>query len=339
MSDLTVKVISWNMGKSISKISDWVEELEKWNVLSTDVDILFVTVQEASSGIGCAFATALKAKMGTNYKLWYEGEGTLIPFWNFHVFGYLFVKNTVEVVKAPHDNATDSVCIYKKKYGVSACTKPSVGVGIIVSKGGKQHKLIFVGSHLPMNDKDTENGSFGFKERIDAINTIKQDVIDDITKSLGGYDAIFWAGDLNFRVQTDGIEQLDQLLKGDALSGFREHPRSFNETCRYLEYDGVSNYDEFITKRITKNGYDAKRKPSYCDRIIFKGSFEPIEYLTWPTPKDSYPLSIAYSDHEPIILKGVLRESLNMTGGSNYKMKYYKYKAKYLKLKNKKLKF
>jgi hypothetical protein len=341
MTDLTVKIISWNMGKSISKISDWVKELEKWDILSTDVDILFITIQEASSGMGCTFAAALKAKMGPNYKLWYEGEGTWIPFQNFHVFGYLFIKSTVDVIKPPHDNAIDSVCVYKKMYGISACTKPSVGAGIIVSKGGKTHKLIFVGSHLPINPKDVENGSLGLKDRVEAIKTIKKEIIDDIDKSLGGYDVIFWAGDLNFRVQTDGVEQLDQLLKDGELGGFREHVRAFNETCRYLEYDGVSNYDEFVAKRISKNGYDDKRKPSYCDRIIFKGSFEPTEYSTWPRSGDKYPLSIAYSDHEPVILKGIIPKTsvISMVGGSNYEMKYYKYKAKYMRLKNKKLKF
>ena len=196
MADISVRVISWNMGKSIKKISDWNKELQEWSILSNDVDILFITVQEASSTVGHEFANALKSKLGSDYTMISDNEGTWIPFQNFHVFGYLFINKNINIINLPIDNknnAIDSVCIRKKMFGFSMCTKPSVGLGVIVSKNNKQYKLIFVGSHLPVNVKDKDNNSYGFNERIEAMKLIKKEVIDDLIKLLNGYDTIFWA--------------------------------------------------------------------------------------------------------------------------------------------------
>jgi len=125
------------------------------------------------------------------------------------VFGYLFVKKSIKVARSS-GNTQNSVCIYKRMYGISACTKPSVGIGIIVAKENKQHKLIFIGSHLPIDTKDKE--TLGNLDRIDAIKIINDDVILPITKELDGCDTVFWAGDMNFRM-IDDVDQLDQLFK------------------------------------------------------------------------------------------------------------------------------
>ena len=325
MTTVSIKTISWNMGESINKIDDWDNELKQWDVINSGEDIIFITLQEASDEIGnTAFFQALNKKL-ENYTIYQDSEGSIIPTMTFHVFGFICIKDGVKVNRIPYvgtDNqSVSSTCIYK--YYV--CTKPSQGFGLIVN--GK--KIIFVGSHFPVNTSDKI--TYGLQERVDAIKKVKYEVINNISNSLGGVDTIIWAGDMNFRIQTDGTEQLDTLLKGSTeLKEYSEFTKNFQPTCRFKEFDDNIDYKKFIKDR----KYDNKRIPSYCDRIIYKGDFTPTKYYSYPIDKSSYPKSIAYSDHEPVVLEGYI--STSMKGGSmsrHYKHKYYKYKSKYLSLK------
>ena len=344
MSELKIKIITWNIGKSIKEIKSWNDELQKWTIINEDSDIIFITIQEASKEVGSkGFPNALKNKL-KNYTIYFEGEGTIMPGQDFYVYGYLCVKNSlikqIEIPPVPNnipDKTIDAVCIRKK----GACTKPTLGFGIKIS--GK--KLVFICSHLPVDTTDKEYGSFGYNDRVQAMKTIQKEVIDDVSNSIGNnIDNIFWAGDLNFRVQIDEsgkptFEQLDQLVsKHEVLLNFKEHTKNnIKKTCRYLEYDGKSDYSQFVLNRQNGHSYDPKRTPSYCDRILYKGNFTPKQYYSWPpTPiinLDQYPKSIAFSDHEPVVLEGSI--ITGQSGGNDYyKFKYYKYKSKYLHLKN-----
>ncbi|KHJ84054.1 endonuclease/exonuclease/phosphatase family protein, partial [Oesophagostomum dentatum] len=86
--------------------------------------------------------------------------------------------------------------------------------------------------------------------------------------------AVFWLGDLNFRVEGDPdevsakikakkekelLDTDDQLKRAirenDAFVGFQEQPIGFSPTYRF--YVGSTEYD-------------LKRTPSWCDRVLFK---------------------------------------------------------------------
>lgn len=222
------------------------------------------------------------------------------------------------------------VCIYKN----GSCTKPSVGFGTII----KGQKIIFVGSHLPINPKEK---SLGYDDRVKAMKKIKTEVIDNIAKTIGGANTIFWGGDMNFRI-IDKKEQLSELLANDKTSlGFGEHDFTpviknntnernsiLNTTCRLIE---LTKNDYSITKSI-KRIHDTKRSPSYCDRILFQGNFEPSSYKSWPDKDTSvYPESIAYSDHEPVVLEGNIIINTNISNAGMYKIN----KSAYLRIKNK----
>jgi hypothetical protein len=326
MSTVSIKVISWNMGESINKIENWDNELEQWDVINNGEDIIFITLQEATDEIGRnVFFQALNKKL-KNYTIYQDSEGSNVPTITFHVFGFVCIKDGVNVNRIPYVGSghpsVSSTCIYK--YYV--CTKPSQGFGLIVN--GK--KIIFIGSHFPVNTNDKL--TYGLQERIEAIKKVKEEVIKNIANSLGGVDTIIWAGDMNFRIQSDGTEQLDTLLKGSIeLKEYNEFTKNFQPTCRFKEFDDTVEYDKFTKDR----QYDDKRIPSYCDRIIYKGNFIPIDYYSYPKDKSKYPKSIAYSDHEPVVLEGYI--STSMKGGDgmsgHYKHKYYKYKSRYLSLK------
>ena len=355
MSDLSVRIITWNVGdspKHFTTADQWTAELKKWP-LGND-DIIFITLQETSKELGSKiFADALIQKLDS-YKIFYEGEGPKIGP-DFYVFSYLCVKKSITIKNPPipnnkKDKTIDAGCIYK----FGSCTKPSVGIGAEINGT----KLVFVGSHLPINTKDKENASLGYAERIDAIQKMQKEVIQDVENAIGGSDVVFWTGDFNMRVQTDGMEQLEIALKKE-LSDFTEPDKTYvRRTCRIKEKGETDDLDTYIKTRLSDddNKFDTKRKPSYCDRVIYRDpgrKFKLTEYYSWPkanTPKDKVPDSIVHSDHDMVVLVGTIEtqtkqiksNKLNKpnkpkrnpvsTGGSFFD-KYMKYKTKYLALK------
>ncbi len=305
--ELSIKCITWNMGKSVKKILDWKTEIYEWAIISPDTDIIFITIQETSKEIGQnIFYEALKTKL-PNYSIFHEGEGISNRLTgDFYVYGYLCVKSGINITKKPipndsKDNTINSMCIYK----TGVCTKASIGFGIVID----ETKLIFICSHLPVNTKDKLNASFGYNERIDAMKLIKTHIIDNVRESLDGVDYIFWGGDMNMRIQTDTnkTEQLEQILNSNIpeFVGFKEWDKTnIKKTCRYIEYnEKTDDYSQFIEKRndiSIESGYDPKRNPSYCDRFIYTGNLLNAKYYSWPQSL-IYPKSIAYSDHSVVV--------------------------------------
>jgi len=323
---LTIRVISWNLGESSKPgiILDWNKELAKWDILEDGSDLIFLSIEEASSLVGKNIGEALKKKM-SSYDVFFEGEGTNIPSLNFHVFGYLCIKKNDQykyddpVENNKKDKTIDTIC-FKKKY---ICTKPSVSIGIEITKTGYIPKtLVFIGSHLPVNTKDKE--TYGYNLRLEAMRVIRKELLKNVEKAIGaenGADAVFWTGDFNFRIQ-EGTEQLANAMKTDILSEFQEHDlKDVVKTCRYKEYMGNNETElqSYSTGRISKTGesddpnleiYDSRRIPSYCDRVIYKmksgTTFKPTKYYSWPNNPEGYPISILRSDHTVIVLEGYI---------------------------------
>jgi len=357
LSELSVRVITWNVGdspKHFTTADQWGAELQKWP-LGND-DIIFITLQETSKELGEIFADALKKGLA-GYQIFHEGEGPKLGR-DFYVFSYLCVKNdhkvkinTKPIPNDKKDKTIDATCIYK--FGL--CTKPSVGIGAKINGT----KLIFVGSHLPINTKDKENASLGYKERIEAIKKIQMEVIQDVEKAIEGSDVVFWTGDFNMRIQSDDKEQLEIALKKE-LSDFAEYDTvNVRRTCRIKEIGETEDRSKYIDLRLSddETKFDTKRIASYCDRVIYKDpghKFEPTEYYSWPnadTPKNNVPQSIVHSDHDMVVLVGKIKTETKTetkqtkqiksnkpkqnpvsTGGSFFD-KYMKYKTKYLALK------
>jgi hypothetical protein len=311
MSDLSVKIITFDAGeKSNLNIFTWTEQIEEWNIIWPSHDILFITFQELSKQAGQQIYEGLKKKL-PNYRISQDNQGTAIPGKNTYVFAYLCIKSSLSINLAPQ---TNDICIYKKLI----CQDPSIIFGTIVNN----KKLIFVASHLPLDLTDKDNLKFGFGQRIEAVRKISAE-IPVMVKSFGPaapgkeYDTIFWAGNLNFRIQADGSEQLDKLLNVgvEGLEGYKEADKTnLQKTCDYIPYSGLISYDHFRRERQQGKTYNKSVIPSYCDRIIYKGNFTVQKYYSWPERRQShYPLSIAYSEHEAVILEGFISQNTSTT--------------------------
>ncbi|KAJ3544105.1 hypothetical protein NMY22_g2904 [Coprinellus aureogranulatus] len=177
--------------------------------------------------------------------------------------------------------------------------------------------LTFVNAHLAAFDEmvDRRNQDFqDLSKRLSFEVTWPEDDDQELhypLPTLSAYesDALFWMGDLNYRVDIPDIElrrilrdeewdnaekfptllRYDQLIKaqrqGKAFVGFREAPISHFPTYRFSPGLGMDAL-----------GYDLKRKPAWTDRVLFIPSttcrIEPLSYEAYP--------QITMSDHRPV---------------------------------------
>lgn len=172
------------------------------------------------------------------------------------------------------------------------CCKGSVGISIIGNNSkNEQIKLVFVNSHLPVKPK---SDNLGLEIRNKAFNQTVDDIIDKLIVSGDNYNVI-WGGDFNYRmlpVHDQLSEQISLMLIGDYHS-FKEGKNNcgnyltdplnylkcinFNPTCKF-DLKSETNERNYITcrkckskKSCPKDCYNDKRKPSFCDRILYEG--------------------------------------------------------------------
>jgi len=345
MNGLKITIITWNLGLSIKHIHDWTTELKSWTIFDKTSDIIFITLQESTSNVCNQIHTAL-IKILDQYDIFYKGEGSNIPTLSYYVCGYLCIKKSIVARNQVAINTIklneQTVCITKS----GVCTKPTIGIAVQVFN----KNLLFIGSHLPV---DTKLDDMGYLDRVKAINEIKHNIIDVLSGKIGEFNNIFWAGDMNFRISSNNIDQLDTAMnKIPALRQFYEYTRNFKPTCRYIEMqpdDPKIDQDDYIDSRLYDLGYDDKRIPSHCDRVIYSGKVGIAEYSSYPVSEDDFPLAIRYSDHNPVVLKCIVYDvdpalrpkhwniSVNDIFGDSdsvgYEKQYLKYKSKYCKLK------
>ena len=218
---------------------------------------------------------------------------------------------------------------------------------IIIKLSGNNQDLFFIGSHLPM-DKHKED--LGLEIRLDAMDQVIKYLRNNINPNKKFN--ILWTGDLNFRKDDNGNDQLLMLLD----NGIDVNPLplefqdlsqidNYGPTCKTVMYDKKTYCDETCkTTGCNNSCYDiegkkGKRTPSYCDRVIGYNSVGPYtNYNTVTFLAKEYEF-IKYSDHNPIMATVILPYSDNeftmeynsafKGGGINYSIKYIKYYQKY----------
>ncbi|KIL66111.1 hypothetical protein M378DRAFT_192118 [Amanita muscaria Koide BX008] len=180
----------------------------------------------------------------------------------------------------------------------------------------KSTVLTFVNAHLAAFDEmvDRRNVDFHdlskrliFETRVEQEEEIEEGIDASIPWiGLFNTDALFWLGDLNYRIDLpdidireilsskiwenkDGImQEHDQLIKsrrtGKAFTNFHEAQIRFPPTYRF-------------TPGILTDGYNSKRKPAWTDRILLlAGPTVKIRQLSYSNhPK------ITMSDHRPVL--------------------------------------
>jgi len=188
-------------------------------------------------------------------------------------------------------------------------TPPATGASAITSPGPTT--FTFVNAHLAAFDEMFERRNSDFHDLSKRLKFDSEimDTSESAPLALTVYesDALFWMGDLNYRVDlsdTDirGVlsadkwegrfetllkhDQLDKAIRnGRAFVGLSEHAISHLPTYRFSH--GIAT-DEL--------GYDIKRKPAWTDRILSMAAptvnLQQLSYTSHP--------HITMSDHRPV---------------------------------------
>ncbi|XP_075167113.1 phosphatidylinositol 4,5-bisphosphate 5-phosphatase A isoform X1 [Haematobia irritans] len=193
-------------------------------------------------------------------------------------------------------------------------TKTGLG-GLWGNKGAASVRMSLYGSgvsfvvaHLAAHDEN-------LKERVIDYNQILDNHRYKVRKyhTIFDHDFVFWLGDLNFRLNghdspeevRSAIEQgnLDDLFTrdqlqmvreaGNAFSLMNEQKPTFRPTFKYIE--GTSEYD-------------MKRRPAWCDRILYRVEENKYPDIKLELKQLSYRSHPQYtlSDHKPVTAEFML---------------------------------
>jgi hypothetical protein len=225
--------------------------------------------------------------------------------------------------------------LYTNKIKHIKPTKSSILTTFQITLNNESEPIIItaIGSHLPMNTKDSIN--LGSKERIDSITNvldlINKKIIIPMNSSLpNATQNILWLGDLNFRlteqnnIHTDQLINYLKLLSKDPnvlikLKDFT-NIKNIGPTCKlksipkikmqtkcmqqYIGKQKPTDYCYDINKKTEhtffKKTFIKQRLPSYCDRILgwSKGKYKIVPIDTKVVINTNFD---KYSDHNPIM--------------------------------------
>ncbi|XP_044269023.1 phosphatidylinositol 4,5-bisphosphate 5-phosphatase A-like isoform X1 [Tribolium madens] len=164
--------------------------------------------------------------------------------------------------------------------------------------------LCFVNSHLSAHDNQ-------LKDRVEDYNNIikDQEFHVDETTEIFFHDYVFWMGDLNFRLLEE-YEQTPEEIERDIAKNELKKLFTFDQ-LRYVMRKGEA-FSELEEKdpefpptfkfEVGTNKYDYKRRPAWCDRILYSVNPHNYENVTLKVDQLSYKHHPSYqlSDHKPV---------------------------------------
>lgn len=165
--------------------------------------------------------------------------------------------------------------------------------------------VCFVNSHLAAHDHMLEERISDYQRIKDATKfSVK------VSQHIYEHDYVFWFGDLNFRLYVDEDtpepevirdmvheEQLGELMKMDQLSIAMCEGRAFSELVERMPLFPPTFKFEPGTSE-----YDMKRRPAWCDRILYKAKNKILKNCSLQLEQISYKSHPSYkiSDHKPV---------------------------------------
>jgi hypothetical protein len=254
--------------------------------------------------------------------------------------------------------------LYKLPYNIGHINMKTKGSIITPIEFANNCILYFVSSHLTIDTNNTTD--LGFIDRCMNILDVLTKIDKLCQKNVSIKPIIIWGGDLNFRYDLDGIEQLSMFIEEfnkDLLSHTKikssyaiqdlSQINNFAPTCKvniktkntvvckdfYKNNNNIKlikNKDYLCDKTNCKSLHNEshlscyddlhKRIPSYCDRIIALTDNRNKFLIKFNTNALTEDFS-TYSDHNPIY------SSIQITlsaSSESYAKKYYSYKSIFL---------
>lgn len=129
---------------------------------------------------------------------------------------------------------------------------------------------------------------------------VKDDPGAAIKALIDGSSSLFWAGDLNYRLECDRAAADDLIAAGD-LAGLQEHDQLLAAVARQEAFSGLAEAPIAFPPTYKFDGgsdaYDTSKKqrvPSWTDRVLYKahGGLVVLAYASAQ--------AIRTSDHRPV---------------------------------------
>jgi hypothetical protein len=167
------------------------------------------------------------------------------------------------------------------------------GIGVKFQVGST--KLCFVNAHLAAHQREVER-------RNDEFQRISMDLsskIGDGNGLLSSFDHVFWAGDMNYRI--NGTRQVvDKLLEKDMYDVLVNNDQltlaMMSNSCFEGFVEGPLNFKPTYKFDKNSDAYDTGKKqriPSWTDRVLYKPGDARI--VNYASSND-----IKTSDHRPV---------------------------------------
>ncbi|XP_055688987.1 phosphatidylinositol 4,5-bisphosphate 5-phosphatase A-like isoform X1 [Lutzomyia longipalpis] len=163
---------------------------------------------------------------------------------------------------------------------------------------------VFLNSHLAAHDHMLD-------ERVEDYHKILQEHKYHIKsrETIFNHDYVFWFGDLNFRLTGEATtspediraevkkDNLGELMQKDQLLLVMNQERAFSELTERLPAFPPTFKFEPGTQE-----YDMKRRPAWCDRILYRVSDRKYNNVKLIAKQNSYKSHPAFSisDHKPV---------------------------------------
>jgi len=279
--DFTLFIGTWNMQKCKTP-----KNIESFILPSNKrCDVYVIGVQEATNDL-LLWENCILNVLGEEFMMSLTCKHGVL-----HIS--LFVKKKFQI----HTN-----CSVKEKMSTRAFhkvkTKGAIGVQLDVCGS----KFLFLNSHFHSGQNNIASRITNYLNIASVLKIEENHASNNILNS-EFFDAIFWFGDLNFRISQpstllkesiqDNTYDIREFVKCDQLTnymrlgrcfpGYKEGKITFLPTYKFQK--NTSNYDNIV-----------ERVPSYTDRILYRSSdtsiVESYSYNSVP--------SIKCSDHKPV---------------------------------------
>lgn len=128
---------------------------------------------------------------------------------------------------------------------------------------------------------------------------------------------MFWFGDLNFRLSgEEPPEDILQLVKADKLNDLMKKDQLLMAMCEGKAFselvERAPKFPPTFKFHPKTHDYDMKRRPAWCDRILYKAKSKTHNNVTLELEQLSYKSHPNYtiSDHRPVTSEFKLKVSL-----------------------------
>jgi len=223
-SPLRVTVVSQNIAqKSVSKTHEETKELlYKANVECCDSDLIIIATQENKISVSPPYDGGMADNVfGACQMQCAHSEGYAALFNPVQTLHYASLSTDFHQTLSVYVRKTSGVSPLAAMYSHYLVYHGAKGYIVAPLKLDDTHALAVVSAHLPMNSKDKADQGYGAQTRFEAMDAIRHNIAGQTW--FNAQTTVLFTGDLNFRVTTGDVEQLQLGIPTLKTASFNAH--------------------------------------------------------------------------------------------------------------------